>query len=83
MPSLTPVSSLTWRLSRAWVADMNNRQIARQVRDWQRVRADWIDILVKNPGSRDAPVHIMSINSKIELLQNFWNWSDETVDFPL
>jgi hypothetical protein len=62
---------------------MTNRQIARQVRDFQNIRQEWIDILVKRPGSKDAPMYIMSINAKIELLQTMWNWSDESVEFPV
>lgn len=62
---------------------LTNKQIVRQVKDWQAVRQDWLDILVKTPANSNAAQAIVSINSKIELLQTFWNWSDETVDFPL
>ena len=61
---------------------MTNKQIARNVRDWQAVRQQWLDILVKNPSNNDAAVHIITINSKIEVFQSFWNWSDESLDFP-
>jgi hypothetical protein len=61
---------------------MKNWQIAQQVKNFQEIRQDWIDILVKRPGSNEAAAHIMSINSKIELLQTMWNWSDESIDFP-
>ena len=61
---------------------MTNKQIARNVKDWQAVRQDWLDILVKNPSNNTAAGHIMAINSKIEVFQSFWNWSDESIDFP-
>lgn len=61
---------------------MTNRQIARNVRDWQAVRQQWLDILVDNPRNSNAASQIITINAKIELLQSFWNWSDESVDFP-
>lgn len=61
---------------------MDNRMIVRYVRAFQETRQDWLDRLVANPDSTQACQHILSINSKIELLLTLWNWSDESVDFP-
>jgi hypothetical protein len=61
---------------------MTNKQIARQMLAFQATRQEWLNILVLNPRNNTAAGSIMSINHKIELLQSFWNWSDESVDFP-
>ncbi len=47
---------------------MTNKQIERQIEAFEAARQEWIDILVKNPSNSTAASHILSINSKIELL---------------
>lgn len=61
----------------------SNRQLAREIQEFQRIRQEWIDMLVERPSHSTAAHHILSINSKIELLTAHWNWSDASVDFPL
>jgi hypothetical protein len=61
---------------------MNNRQIARLINEFKRMRVEWLDMLVKNPEYTDAAQHIVTINSKIELLRSLWNWNDEEMDMP-
>jgi len=61
---------------------MTNRQIARNVKEFRRIRQGWFDILARNGDSVGAAQHILSINCKIELLLSMWNWSDESVDYP-
>lgn len=62
---------------------MSNRQLARLIKNFKEIRQEWIDILVANPESQDAPRYILSINSKIELLQTFWTFDDdEEMDMP-
>lgn len=61
---------------------MNNEQIAEHVKEFQDIRGELIDRLVRNPAHRRAAHDIISINAKIELLISFWNWSDTSVDFP-
>lgn len=60
---------------------MNNKQISQHVRSFRDAREGWIDALTKSD-SVQAAQHVLSINSKIELLMTMWNWSDESVDFP-
>lgn len=64
---------------------MTNREIVRQVRAFRRVRADWVDQLSR-PATADsvqAAQHVLSVNSKIELLLTMWNWgADDGVEFP-
>jgi hypothetical protein len=61
---------------------MSNRQLAREIKEFVRIRQEWVDILVKNPRHNQACQMILSINAKIELLETHWNWSDESVDIP-
>lgn len=61
---------------------MNNRQIVQQVKAFRTARQGWIDQLSKNGDSVVAAQHVLSINSKIELLLTMWNWSDTSVDYP-
>lgn len=62
---------------------MNNRQIAQNIKAFREARQGWLDILNGSNGdSVQAAQHVLSCNSKIELLTTMWNWSDETVDFP-
>lgn len=61
---------------------MTNKQISRHLRAFQAARAEWINVLVENPGRSDAPQHIISINANIAFLTSLWNWSDESVEFP-
>lgn len=56
---------------------MSNRMLARYINTFKDTRQEWIDILVKNPDSHDAPRYIMSINAKIELLRTLWNFNEE------
>lgn len=61
---------------------MSNREISRSIRAFQEARNGWLDMLVKNPRNNTAASEIVSINHKIELLECWWSWSDETIDFP-
>lgn len=56
---------------------MTNRMLNRYIRSFKDARQGWIDILVKNPDSRDAPANILAINTKIEFLRSVWNWSED------
>lgn len=60
---------------------MKNFQIVSFVEDLRDIREDWVAGATKRD-SVNAAQHILSINTKIELLLSMWNWSDETVDFP-
>ena len=62
---------------------MTNQQIARYIQTFQKVRSELIENLVSRPSNNETAQNIISCNNKIELLQSMWNWSDETVDFPL
>lgn len=39
------------------------------VNEFERIRDEWIEILVKNPNSSEAAQHILSINSKLDLIR--------------
>lgn len=56
---------------------MTNNQLARHIKNFKRIRQQWIDALVENPNNTAAPKYIMEINAKIDLLQTLWNWSEE------
>lgn len=62
---------------------MGNRQINTHLRAFDKVRRDWIMILSENPGHSEAAHYIISINAKMELLRNFWNWNDESVEMEV
>jgi len=61
---------------------VNNKQIVRHVNAFAEARQGWIDILLRDPDSITAVQHILSINSKIELLKTLWNWSEDDVVHP-
>ena len=60
---------------------MTNKMLARYIESFKATRSVWLDILVENPDSTAAAQHIVSINSKIELMRSLWNWSDESVPY--
>lgn len=62
---------------------MKNYQVNSFLKEFDGSRQQWIDILVNNPGNSDAAYHIISINSKMELIRAFWNWNDETVEMAV
>lgn len=55
-----------------------NRQINRYLKEFDEIRKEWIDILVKNPGNSSAANMIIQINAKMEVYRLEWNWSDES-----
>lgn len=57
---------------------MTNKMINRYIKGFVESRQNWIDVLIQNPSSTQAPEMILAINHKIELLRTFWNWSDES-----
>lgn len=59
---------------------MTNKQINRHLEEFSKSRRDWLEILVENPGHTEAAQHIISINSKMELLRSLWNWGDDSVE---
>jgi len=61
---------------------MNNRLLSVHIRNFMRVRRDWVNILVENPGREDAPVNLIKINAKIEAYRLMWDWNDESVEMP-
>ena len=62
---------------------MNNRQIVQNVKAFREARQGWMDMLNgHDKDSVQAAQHVLSCNSKIELLLTMWNWADETVDYP-
>ena len=62
---------------------MNNRQIAQHVKAFRNARGEWMERLNNgNPDSVVAAQHVLSINSKIELLLTLWNWYDDSAEYP-
>jgi hypothetical protein len=59
---------------------MGNRQIAQLVREFRKIREPWMESAGRD--SLEAAQHVVSINAKIELLLTFWNWTDESVEYP-
>lgn len=62
---------------------MGNRQINVLLKSFDKDRRVWIDMLSKSPSYSEAAQRILSINSKMELLRTFWDWSDETVEMAV
>ncbi len=62
---------------------MTNKQINRELKSWASIRQDWIDRLVKQPSNNQACLHIIQINSKMEMLRCQWNWNDELVEMEV
>ena len=56
---------------------MTNKQLSRYIKEWKRIRLEWIDILVKNPDHSTAPVSILKCTHTIEFLRGMWNWNEE------
>lgn len=56
---------------------MNRQQFQRQIKTFEGIRQDWIDILVANPSRTDAPKHIVDINAKIEVLTTLMMFQPE------
>jgi hypothetical protein len=59
---------------------MTNKQIVQHVEGFRGARKDWLETL-STTDSVEAAKHVMSINSKIELLLTMWNWHDESVEY--
>ena len=61
---------------------MTNRELSRLIKAFLATRRDWVEILNANPYDSGAAQHIISCNSKLELLSTMWDWTDESLDFP-
>lgn len=62
---------------------MNNKQINQLLREFDRNRREWIDVLKDNPGHSTAAQQVIHINAKMELLRTLWNWSDESMEMAV
>lgn len=50
---------------------LTHNMVERYIKEFERLRDDWVAILVDNPRRTEAAQHILSCNAKLELLQMF------------
>lgn len=50
---------------------LTHKMVERYIKEFERLRDDWVAILVDNPCRTDAPTYISSCNAKLEFLQLF------------